>query len=123
MSKPLRIILRILVVLLGMAALTIVLCVCGVDYRPYLHEPYFKETTARLRAEAATNSLIRGELSAGFGRALLTPHIVATVRDSANGEFPAVPLAGYGNRHGKPARGVHDDVYVKAVAIRVASHL
>jgi neutral ceramidase len=32
----------------------------------------------------------------------------------------AVPLAGYGNRRGKSATGVHDDVYVKAIAIRVS---
>jgi hypothetical protein len=35
------------------------------------------------------------------------------------GEFRALPLAGYGNRKGKPAEGVHDDVWVKAVAFAV----
>jgi hypothetical protein len=35
------------------------------------------------------------------------------------GEFRALPLAGYGNRKGKPVEGVHDDVWVKAVAFAV----
>jgi len=34
-----------------------------------------------------------------------------------------LPLAGYGNRHGKPASGVHDDLYVKAVAVRVGNRV
>ncbi|MBK7713695.1 MAG: neutral/alkaline non-lysosomal ceramidase N-terminal domain-containing protein [Bacteroidales bacterium] len=36
----------------------------------------------------------------------------------SEGRFSAVPLAGYGDRKGKPATGIHDTVYVKAVAIR-----
>ena len=93
------------------------------DYHPYLHERYYAEATSRLQAEAITNSLVHGELSAGFGRALLTPHLGTLQDDSAKGEFSSLPLAGYGNRHGKPARGVHDDLYVKAVALRVGDRL
>lgn len=53
---------------------------------------------------------------AGFGRATLTPKVGAVVDRPEAGEFRSVPLAGYGDRHGQPATGVHDEVWVKAVA-------
>ena len=95
----------------------------GVDYRPYLREPYYAETTALLRASVATNLVVRGELAAGFGRARLTPTLNASEDDPAKGRFRSLPLAGYGQRNGRPARGVHDDLYVKAVALRVGGRL
>lgn len=95
----------------------------GVDYRPYLREPYYTETAARLRATLATNSVVRGELAAGFGRARLTPTLNAPEDDPAKGLFRSLPLAGYGQRSGRPALGVHDDLYVKAVALRVGDRL
>jgi hypothetical protein len=106
-----------LVLVLGFA------CLDGVDYRSYLQESYYSNTTARLRAIAGTNTPARGPLAAGFGRALLTPKINAPSDIPAEGIFRSLPLAGYGNRHGKPALGVHDDLYVKAVALRVGERL
>ena len=69
------------------------------------------------------NPVLRGDLAAGFGRARLTPAIHATQDEPAKGEFRSLPLAGYGSRHGKPASGVHDDLYVKAVALRVRDRI
>lgn len=123
MKKWIRISLRLLVALALLVAVLLALCLNGVDYRPYFREPYYKETAARLTRLAATNSIARGELSAGFGRALLTPTINAPQDDPLAGKFRALPLAGYGNRHGHPATGVHDDLYVKAVAFRVGNRL
>jgi neutral ceramidase len=59
----------------------------------------------------------------GFGRALLTPTVNAAQDDAAHGKFRALPLAGFGNRNGRPATGVHDDLFVKAVALRVGNRL
>lgn len=101
----------------------LLLALDGVDHRPYLREPYYAETATLLRASMDTNRLVQGELSAGFGRALLTPTVDATQDDPAQGKFRSLPLAGYGNRHGKPATGVHDDLYVKAVALRVGGRV
>jgi neutral ceramidase len=95
----------------------------SVDHRPYLREPYYAATAARLRASMATNRPVEGELSAGFGRALLSPTVNAPQDDPAQGKFRTLPLAGYGNRHGKPATGVHDDLCVKAVALRVGDRV
>lgn len=123
MNKTLRILFRLSLGLAALIVLALILCLGGVDYRPYLRAPYYAETTARLRASLVTNTIIHGELAAGFGRALLTPTVNATADDPAKGQFRSLPLAGYGNRHGKPATGVHDDLYVKAVALRVGNRL
>src|SRR5208282_2983080 len=49
------------------------LCLDGVDSRPYFREPYYAKTITQLRASTETNTVVRGELAAGFGRARLTP--------------------------------------------------
>jgi neutral ceramidase len=118
-----RILLRFALVVAMLIVALLILSLDGVDYRPYLREPYYAETISRLHAEQATNSIARGELAAGFGRALLTPTVNASQDDPPHGQFRSLPLAGYGNRHGKPATGVHDDLYVKAVALRVGDRL
>ncbi len=123
MKRPGRIFLRSSLALIGLIAIGLVACLDGVDHRPYFRAEYYTETAARLRDEAATNAPVRGELSAGFGRALLTPTLNAAAEDAVQGKFPTLPLAGFGNRHGQPATGVHDDLYVKAVALRVGGRV
>ena len=123
MKRFFRILLRLSLVLAVLLVALLILSLDGVDYRPYLREPYYAGTTARLRAHQATNSVARGELAVGFGRALLTPSVNAPQDNPAKGQFRSLPLAGYGSRHGKPATGAHDDLYVKAVALRVGDRL
>ena len=123
MKKWRRIFLRTFVGLSVVTATALIVCLDGVDYRPYFREPYYTETVARLRTHSATNAMIRGELSAGFGRALLSPTVNATQDDPSKGQFRSLPLAGYGNRRGRPATGVHDDLYVKAVAFKVGTRV
>src|SRR5579863_9846773 len=118
-----RKILRVLAALAGSVLVISLGCLDGVDYRPYLREKYYADTVAGLQAATATNNIVQGELAAGFGRALLTPKINAPQDNAIEGEFRSLPLAGYGSRHGKPAQGVHDDLYVKAVALRVGHRL
>ena len=119
MKKFGRVTLRLGAGLVGLVAVALISGLDGVDHRPYLREPYYTETAARFRAAAITNSVLRGELAAGCGRALLTPAVNASEDDPAHGRFRSLPLAGYGGRRGQPATGVHDDLYVKAVALRV----
>jgi hypothetical protein len=109
-KKAGRIAARVFIGLLLLLVVLAVLCLDTVDYRPYFRQPYYKETVARLQTAAKTNALTSGNLSAGFGVAKLTP------------TFP-LPLAGYGDRKGKIATGVHDDLFVKAVALRVADRV
>jgi len=114
-----RILLRLSAGVAAIIVAALVLCLDTVDYRPYFREGYYTETKTRFDASVRTNNVIRGELAAGFGRALLTPTLNSPQDDPAHGQFKALPLAGYGNRKGRSATGVHDDVYVKAVALRV----
>jgi hypothetical protein len=107
----------------SLAALLVLLCLDQVDYQPYFRAPYYTNTLARFHSQAATNSLNFGELAAGFGCVRFTPTLNAERDDPAQGQFRAVPMAGYGSRKGKSATGVHDDLYVKAVAFRVAERL
>ena len=123
MKKIGRLGLRVSAGLVALVAALMVLCLDGVDYQPYLRSPYYAETSARLRERATNATTARGELTAGFGRARLTPIINASPEHPAQGQFHALPLAGYGDRHGRPATGVHDDLYVKAVALRVGDRL
>jgi neutral ceramidase len=122
-NRPLRVSLRILAGLAVLAGATAILCLDGVDSRPYFREPYYVETVGRLRAQAETNNVVRGELVAGLGRARLTPALNAAQDAPAQGQFRSLPLAGYGGRRGRPATGVHDDLYVKAMALKVQDHL
>ena len=118
-KRAVRIGLWILAGLVAAAVLGGILCVDEVDTRPYFREKYYTATAARLRALEGTNRVVRGELAAGFGRAKLSPAVNFAHDTPAQGQFRAMSLAGYGNRHGKPATGVHDDLYIKAVALRV----
>ena len=122
-KRPLRISLRILAGLAVLALASIILCLDTVDSRPYFRESYYTETIAQLRVGAETNKLARGQLAAGFGRARLSPTVNAPSDVPTEGRFRSLPLAGYGNRHGKPAQGIHDDIFVKAVALKVGDRL
>src|SRR4051794_12486853 len=118
-----RILFRSFSGLAGCLVVTLVLCFDTVDSRPYFRESYYTDTAARLEAAGQTNLVLRGELAAGFGRALLTPTLNSPQEDPLQGQFKRLPLAGYGSRRGHFASGVHDDLYVKAVALRVGDRL
>ncbi len=118
MKRPLRIALKITAGLAVLAAGTAVLCLDTVDSRPYFKESYYAETVARLQDRTQTNLLASAELQAGFGIVRLSPTLNAADTSAAEGRFQAIPLAGYGNRNGKPATGIHDDVQIKAVALK-----
>ena len=109
-------------VVLGLAATLILVafaCLDGVDYEPYFRCDYYNDSMARLQAAATNVALVTGELEAGFGRAQLTPTLGVPVDIPVEGKFRSLPLAGYGARKGRPAVGVHDDLWVKAMAFRV----
>jgi hypothetical protein len=93
----------------------------GVDRAPFEGRPYAEWTRQRFSETATGGSIptLVGEVRAGFGRVKLTPTTGAAKDDPERGEFRWVPLAGYGSRQGKPATGVREDVWVKAVAFAV----
>lgn len=95
--------------------------VAPVDRRGIEELPCYREAQHRLANAAGTafEPVRIGELRAGFGRALLNPTLGAERDDGEAGKFIALPLAGYGNRKGRPATGVHDAIWAKAVAFTV----
>lgn len=108
MKKLLRFGLRGVVALVILVVVAGLVTFTGVDSREL--------TLPSLPAPAVAAAVREGELRAGFARVKLTP-TVGTSRDlPEQGEFRSLPLAGYGNRQGKPATGVHDDLWVKAIA-------
>jgi hypothetical protein len=105
-----------LIVLLGIVA-----SLERADFSHWPSQEFGLEALQRIEelADTAPDHVVSGELQAGFGKALLTPVIGAPDDDPVRGRFRVLPLAGYGNRHGRPARGVHDGLWTKAVALSV----
>lgn len=105
----------------GLAVLAVIGAVASLDlveWRPYPGTTYHERTARRLEKTRATPVPAEDALSAGFGRARLTPTLGAAVDEPLAGNFRMVPLAGYGGRRGRPATGVHDELQVKAIALR-----
>jgi len=94
-----------------------------VDYSPYFFSDYYKTTRARLDSVSGHLSPVSGKVMAGFGKESITPGLGATADDPVNGEFVQIPLAGYGDRKGKPAEGIHDSIFVKTVALQVGKKI
>lgn len=93
----------------------------GLDETPYFKQPYYEKMRTRLDSTLAHHQPSHGKLEAGFGVASLTPGFGARGGDISNGRLRSVPLAGYSGRDGRPAQGIHDSLFVKAVALRAGN--
>jgi len=120
MKRALKWTVRVVVGLAALLLLVLLATLTTVDHTPYRGLPAWRETSTRLEQLRAATNVVFGELRAGFGRAKLTPALGAERDEPEQGRFRAVPLAGYGARQGRPATGVHQDMWVKAVAFAVA---
>lgn len=109
--------------ILFLLIITLFLSLTRVDYSPYFEADYYLKTQARL--DSVTLELVpsSGEVQVGFARESITPLLRAEEDNLITGAFKEVPLAGYGDRSGKPAEGIHDSVFVKAVALQVQDQL
>ncbi len=94
-----------------------------VDRREARELPCYGEGLSSVtRAVGAVSSKAAAPLlRVGAARANFTPTTGAAVDHPARGEFVALPLAGYGNRQGRPAQGVADPLWAKAVAFASAA--
>jgi hypothetical protein len=69
-------------------------------------KPYYKEALAAINqhSKRSSHSSVIGRFEAGWDSRSIAP--------------PAgTPLAGFGDRRGKPSTGVHDEIFVKALAV------
>lgn len=94
-----------------------------VDYSPYFESDYYNKTRSSLDSISSRLALAKGEVQVGFGKVSITPGLGAEEDDPGTGVFKEMPLAGFGSRKGKHAEGIHDSLFVKAVAIRVQEQL
>lgn len=116
MLKRVRIILGVLLIII---VLIIYFSTSLVKRGTYFNEKYYRETIARL--DTAKKSLIvtTDSVQAGFAKASITPALNQTEDNAAEGKFAQLPLAGFGQRKGKSATGIHDSIFVKAAALSV----
>jgi hypothetical protein len=119
MKKLLKTLLSTLGILLLLIVVILIWALQKVDYTPYWETDYYATTRARLDSLSGNLTPQRGKVYAGFSRMSITPRLHATSDDPGKGAFKAVPLAGFGDREGRPAEGIHDSLFIKAVALRV----
>ena len=94
-----------------------------VNHTPYFSSNYYKISCARLDSIETHFESHSDSLKAGFAKVSITPRLGTETDDAENGKFSAVPLAGFGARKGAPSSGVHDSIFVKAAALKVANTL
>jgi hypothetical protein len=102
--------------------LFILLSTSHVKRTTYYNQKYYHNTIALLDSTASTIHLTKEAVQAGFARVSITPALNEPEDNYIEGKFTRVPLAGYSARKGLPAEGIHDSVYVKAVALKAGNN-
>lgn len=90
---------------------------------PYFESEYFKKSCAEIDSLKNNATPAQGKLFAGFSKVSITPTLNSDSDDITTGKFIQLPLAGFGARKGAPATGVHDSIFVNAVALKVDNNL
>ena len=111
--------LKVILVIFILIAVFLLWVLKTVDYTPYFETDYYRTTKSRLDSLANQSHNTSGAVMIGVGKQSITPILQATADDPEKGAFAEIPLAGYGSRKGAPATGIHDSLFVKAIAIRV----
>jgi neutral ceramidase len=106
------------VIFLGIIFLIFIFCTSPVKRTSFFEENYYKQTTVRLDSIKSLFICNNDSIKAGFAKVSITPLLSSGGDNLQKGRFNQVPLAGYGDRKGKPSTGIHDSIFVKAVAIR-----
>jgi neutral ceramidase len=117
---------KILWIFAGLAVLVCLLIYVAtgsVDHTPYFETDYFNKTRIRLDKALPDTKNVNGQVQSGFARINITPNINVLRENYQQGAFTSIPMAGYGDRDGRPADGIHDSLFVKAVALKVDNHL
>lgn len=109
---------KILLAIILLIVITIVWSIKGLDTTPYFKTEYYASTKKRLDSLSDQLHITKGKVYVGFGKQNITPQLFVQPENWQEGKFNNVPLAGFGGRKGKPAQGVHDSLYVKAVALK-----
>ena len=113
------IITALLVVLLA----TVLLATRRVDRTSYYECDYYKKSVIQLDSLRMNNASIYHSIEAGFSKVSITPDLNYPEDNVVEGKFKNVALAGYSAREGKFATGIHDSVFVRVAAIKVADRI
>ncbi len=117
MRKWGKVLLKLLVGLLLLLGLSFYFATTTVDSTPYFETTYYQNTIGKLELAAKNRTDAQGPLFAGFAKVNITPTIVEGNPNPKQGIFSGIKLAGFGD--GKIAKGVHDSIYAKAIALEV----
>jgi hypothetical protein len=100
MKKVFKILLAVVLVITGilLAMVTII------DRTPYQEMDYYAEWKSQIEQFNLTSTSPEQQLMVGFAKSNITP------------PYPT-PMAGYGNRRGKPFEAVHDSIYVRTIIV------
>lgn len=85
----------------------------------YFQEGYYQKSVARIDSLKSAALCDDDSIQAGFARVSITPGLLNPEDNFSEGKFIQVPLAGFGARKGKAATGIHDSIFIKAVAMKV----
>ena len=121
-KRMLKITWIILTVLICLVVVVLMVSLRITDKTPYYQTNYYKKTIENLEEAIKNKTEVSGRFEAGFSSINITPEIGSLQEIPGDGKFRSVPLAGYGDRI-VPANGVHDSIYVKAVALKVNNQL
>lgn len=91
-----------------------------VDHTPFYESDYYKNTCSGIDSLEKCTIVAEDSIRAGFAKVSITPGLNNVKDEYSEGKFMQIPLAGFGARKGKPATGIHDSIFVKAVALKVA---
>jgi len=101
--KFLKILLKIIGSFFLILLLFIATMITTMDRTPYKQMAYYKQWKSAI-GNVQRDSAKTGLLNAGWSKVNITP-------------ASPKPMAGYGNRHGKPFVSVHDSIYIRAMVI------
>lgn len=89
---------------------------CTVVKKPYFQSNYYQQTISALESSKPGINQINDSLFAGFSRISITPDLTEKIHKNKNQS--SIPVAGFGQVKTKYATGIHDSVFVRAVALK-----
>ena len=103
--------------------ITFIINSCAVVKTPYLKTEYYQNTVSRIDSIKSEICYSNDSIYAGFSRISITPDLNNSVKKPEDGRLKKVPIAGFGQMKTKFATGIHDSIFVKAVALKASQQL
>lgn len=115
MKKWIKILLKLILGILLLVGVAAYISISFIDTSPYFETAYYKNTIENMDEAHKAKRISKGNLLAGFSKVSITPKIVEGPEHPENGEFNKIKMSGFGG--GQFAKGAHDSIFAKAVAL------